>query len=57
MKKIYQKPEQRIVKVKVMTMLASSPNALLDPSKSVDAGSIESRRRYDYFDDNDNIDF
>jgi hypothetical protein len=43
MKKIYLKPELEIVKIHMTNMLAASPNAGLDPSQSVNAGSIDSR--------------
>ena len=43
MKKTYINPETEVVLIATQQMLASSPNAGLNPSGSVDAGSIESR--------------
>ena len=43
MKKTYINPETEVVLIATQQMLATSPNAALDPSQSVDAGSIESR--------------
>ena len=47
MKKIYMTPEMETVEIKVQQMLASSPNAPLDPSDSVDPGDVESPEIYD----------
>jgi len=46
MKKIYKNPETRVVLIATQQMLATSPNAILDPNQSVDAGSIESREMF-----------
>ena len=42
MKKIYMTPEMETVEIKVQQMLASSPNAPLDPDDSVDPEDVES---------------
>ena len=41
MKKIYITPEMEIVEIKVQQMLASSPNAPIDPSDTVDPEYVE----------------
>lgn len=51
MKKTYIEPSSEVVLVAVQQMLAASPDAAIDASKSVDAADIEGRS-YD-FDDED----
>ena len=46
MKKTYYIPKTEVVLIATQQMLASSPNAILDPSQSVDAGSVESRELF-----------
>ena len=41
------------MKIKTMSMLAGSPDAYIDPTKSVDAGDVESRRGRRDWDDED----
>ena len=42
MKKEYINPEMEIVTAEVEQMLATSPSATIDPSDTVDPGSVES---------------
>ena len=44
MKKRYEMPEVQVMKIKTTTMLAGSPDAVINPNGSVDAGLVESRR-------------
>ena len=54
MKKRYEKPEVQVMKIKTMSMLAGSPDAYIDPTESVAAGDVESRRgRNRMWDDED----
>ena len=54
MKKRYEMPEVQVMKIKTMSMLAGSPDAYIDPTESVDAGLVESRRgRNTIWDDED----
>ena len=41
MKKIYLTPNVEVVKIEVQQIIASSPNAILDPNQSVNPGSVE----------------
>jgi len=41
MKKIYLKPNMVLVKVETRQIIATSPNALIDPEQSVEPGSVE----------------
>ena len=50
MKKIYLNPTTEVVKIEVQQIIASSPNAALDPSQSVNAGSIEAPE-FNFFDE------
>ena len=47
MKKIYMTPEMETIEIKVQQMLASSPNAPIDPSDSVNPGDVESPEIYE----------
>ena len=47
MKKIYMTPEMETVEIKVQQMLASSPNAPLDPNSTVNPGDVESPEIYE----------
>lgn len=49
MKKTYINPTMKVVKIHTRQMLASSPNAVLNPNAEVGAGDIEGR----YFDFDD----
>ncbi len=52
MKKTYINPQMEVVKIATHQMLASSPDAGLDSSKSVNAGLIEGRE-FDFDDDDE----
>ena len=41
MKKTYLNPNMEVVKIEVRQIIAASPNAALDPSQSVNPGSVE----------------
>ncbi len=41
MKKTYSNPNMEVVKIEVQQIIASSPNAALDPSQSVNPSSVE----------------
>ncbi len=52
MKKKYQRPENMVVKINTdVKILAGSPDAALNPNKTVSAGGIESRSVF--FDDDE----
>ena len=54
MKKNYQIPECKVVKIATISIIAStSPNAAVNLNRSVDAGSIESRRGFSIWDDDE----
>ena len=54
MKKIYDAPETKVIKVKLATIIAASdPAVTADPDVTpIDAGEVESRR-YNIWDDED----
>ena len=52
MKKIYQKPETRTVKITSSMMLAASdPKVTLDETESIDGGVVESRHQDFWYDE------
>ena len=52
MKKNYQIPVCKVVKIATISIIASTtPDAVLNPKGSVEAGSIESRRGSSIWDD------
>jgi len=57
MKKIYQTPETVTMRIATpMILAASDPQVVLDPTESVDAGSVESRRN-NLWDEDEEEDF
>lgn len=58
MKKIYMMPETLVLKIQTTSMIAGSdPQAALDPSEEVEAGSVESRRYGSIWDDDDDDEY
>lgn len=51
MKKFYVRPESTVEEISLTDLLAESPNVGIDPTKSVDAGYIESRSSRNLWDD------
>ena len=52
MKKIYEMPETKVIKVALSAMIATSdPKVTVDTEDSVDAEDVESRRRRNVWDD------
>ena len=50
MKKTYLKPNMEVVKIATHKLMSGSPNAGIDPTKTVDPDKIEAPG-YDFFDD------
>jgi hypothetical protein len=59
MKKIYEMPEIEVVTVTLPVIMAGSPgtpNAVIDTTSEVNAEEIESRRHYNVWDEDDEMD-